>query len=108
MLAVANDTRCQVKMTNGEQPVFPSEQDGPGSYCSLLERGGIIYYPQSPVVLSESDLQLLLRQKQGDSAYHKNVSFRPASSELRGFASDEPAEVERFGAQYCRDFPSLP
>jgi hypothetical protein len=62
--------------------------------CSQLEAGQILYLEQLPFALPEVDRQFLLSQRQ-DARYHKNISYRPQEDKLRGFAAEQPAEVER-------------
>jgi hypothetical protein len=64
-------------------------------YCSELERGGILYFPNIPFAFPEADRQFLLSQKQSGFRHHKNVSYRPASDVLRGSSNDDPADTKR-------------
>jgi len=58
-------------------------------YCAELERGAILFFSQPPFVLPEQDVKFLLTLKPADSRLHKNISYRPESDVLRGFADDE-------------------
>ena len=62
--------------------------------CTQLEAGQILYLEQLPFALPDEDRQFLLSQRQ-DARYHKNISYRPQEDKLRGFAADQPAEVQR-------------
>ena len=53
-------------------------------WCEHLEAGSILFFPQSPIVLSDSDLQFLRGQQQTDSSLHKNIAYKPKSNELTG------------------------
>jgi 3-deoxy-D-manno-oct-2-ulosonic acid (Kdo) hydroxylase len=53
-------------------------------WCERLEAGSILFFPQSPIALSDSDLQFLRGQQQTDSSLHKNIAYKPKSNELTG------------------------
>lgn len=52
--------------------------------CRSLETGDILYFPNSPFPLSDDDRSFLIGQRQASSAFHKNVSYRPAEDRLKG------------------------
>jgi hypothetical protein len=54
------------------------------AWCEQLEAGCILFFPQSPIALSDSDLQFLRGQQQTDSSLHKNIAYKPKSNELTG------------------------
>jgi len=58
--------------------------------CGRLERGEILFFATTPFELPQQDREFLLAQKQADSRFHKNISYRPKNDEIRG--------VERKGA----------
>lgn len=58
--------------------------------CSRLERGEILFFAATPFELPAQDREFLLSQKQAESRFHKNISYRPKTDEIRG--------VERKGA----------
>jgi hypothetical protein len=53
-------------------------------WCERLEAGSILFFPQSPIALSDSDLQFLRGQQQTDSSLHKNIAYKPKADELTG------------------------
>ena len=74
-----------------------------------------------PFELTQEDREFLLSQKQAESRFHKNISYRPTSDALRGIANDSPDRghmqevmrryskqvvgfVMRFLAPYAKDF----
>lgn len=61
-------------------------------YCEKLEAGGILYFPGIPFDFPESDRAALLAKKQSGLRYHKNISYRPKTGELRGFTSTAPED----------------
>jgi hypothetical protein len=72
-------------------------------YCEQLEAGGILYFPAFPFDLPASDRTSLLAKKQTGLRYHKNMSFRPRTGEVRGFTPTSPeegAELRRIMANF--------
>jgi 3-deoxy-D-manno-oct-2-ulosonic acid (Kdo) hydroxylase len=63
--------------------------------CEQLEEGQILQFDHIPFELPEADRLFLLALQQGSSRFHKNISYRPRQDLLRGFSSDQPADVER-------------
>ncbi len=57
--------------------------------CEQLEAGEILLFRRPPFVLSEEHREFLLAHRAADSRLHKNVSYRPTTDVLRGFAGDE-------------------
>ncbi len=68
-----------------------------------LETGDILFFPQSPPLVSEADRAFLVTQKQVDASYHKNVSYRPREDRLKGVDQDDPAQRARVH-QIMRDY----
>src|ERR1700742_3037655 len=66
-------------------------------WCERLEGGSILFFPQSPIAIGDSDLQFLRGQQQSDSSLHKNIAYKPKADELSGVDSKtaNPAAVER-------------
>jgi hypothetical protein len=54
------------------------------AFCGQLEAGDILYFPQTPIRLPESDLSFLLGQQQIDSSLHKNIAYKPNTDVLSG------------------------
>ena len=85
-------------------------------YCEELERGAILSFPVPPFRLPAEDVKFLLGLKPADSRLHKNISYRPESDVLRGFAEDGnesrvhdimrryAAEVKRFVEQFLQPY----
>lgn len=69
-------------------------QAGSHDISDALERGGIVYFPESPVPLpSEADLDFL-RQKMPAMMKSKNVSYHPETGRIYGLDGDA-ADIER-------------
>ena len=66
-------------------------------WCTQLESGGILYFPETPVKIPDADLTFLLAQQQTSSSLHKNIAYKPDRDKLSGIdeKSAEPDEVAR-------------
>jgi hypothetical protein len=73
-------------------------------YRTILESGRILLFPRTPFLLSEEDRALLLRQRPGGSAYHKNIAYRPAEDRVTGSAGggEEARGLARVLREYSR------
>ncbi len=57
--------------------------------CEGLEAGRILLFRgATPFALPDDDRRFLLSVRQSQSAYHKNISYRPTSDQLRGHDGD--------------------
>jgi hypothetical protein len=63
--------------------------------CRELERGHIVFLPQSPIEIPGEDRELLLDRKQSSSAYHKNIAYRPLEDKVTGLDRNEVQEAEK-------------
>src|SRR6201996_2215654 len=68
------------QLTNNQPP---SEEQA-RAWCTQLEAGDILYFPQTPIEIAPSDLQFLLGQQQTDSSLHKNIAYKPNIDTLSG------------------------
>lgn len=75
--------------------VLPLATGDATKLCGDLEFGNILYFPQTPFVISNSDREVLLGQRQSSAAYHKNVAYRPAENRVTGLDKSESAEAEK-------------
>jgi 3-deoxy-D-manno-oct-2-ulosonic acid (Kdo) hydroxylase len=62
-------------------------------YCDQLEHGQVLLFSAVPFEFPEEDRKFLLSRPAAESRFHKNISYRPASGVLRGFA--DAADRER-------------
>jgi 3-deoxy-D-manno-oct-2-ulosonic acid (Kdo) hydroxylase len=53
-------------------------------YCDQLEHGKVLFSKAAPFDFPKADIDFLLSQKQTESRFHKNVSYRPAADRLKG------------------------
>lgn len=61
-------------------------------YCDQLERGQVLFFRRVPFDFPEDDRKFLLSRNASESRFHKNISYRPASEVLRGFADSSDRE----------------
>jgi len=54
------------------------------TWCTQLEAGDILYFPETPVRLRREDIAFLLGQQQTDSSLHKNIAYKPNIDKLSG------------------------
>jgi 3-deoxy-D-manno-oct-2-ulosonic acid (Kdo) hydroxylase len=66
--------------------------------CDELEAGNILYFPRTPFDFPEEDIQFLLTRKQTDTAFHKNIAYRPAVDRITGIEESSGPGVERLRA----------
>ena len=66
-------------------------------WCSKLEAGGILYFPETPVPIPAPDLDFLLGQQQTLSSLHKNIAYKPDRDKLSGLDEKQtnPGEFAR-------------
>jgi len=82
VLAITADTLVQG---------LPGSDAEARQWCSRLEAGAVLYFPQTPVQIPEEDLELLLRLRQTESSQHKNIAYKPNRDLLTGV--DEKAST---------------
>jgi hypothetical protein len=85
----------KVFMTDGTAAIsVNAEQANAETACQFLEKGGIIYFPQSPFLFNDQERDFLLNQKQAEADYHKNIAYRPKSNRVTGFSAPNEADKE--------------
>ncbi len=93
--ATTTKTEFIVCMTDGSKPVQGSQAPSPEAVCALLEKGGIVYFQQTPFDISLEDREFLLAQKQKEADYHKNIAYRPKENTVTGFAAKSQVDAQR-------------
>jgi hypothetical protein len=76
------------------------------AYCSQLESGDILFFPETPIDIPAADLSFLLGHDQVGGAYHKNIAYRPLADKITGFSAQDNAAAERLRGimqRYSRD-----
>jgi 3-deoxy-D-manno-oct-2-ulosonic acid (Kdo) hydroxylase len=64
------------------------------AWCTQLESGDILYFPQTPVPIPQNDVMFLLGQQQTDSSLHKNIAYKPKMDKLSGLDTKTNGAVE--------------
>lgn len=70
------------------------EQAGPDDLSDALERGSIVYFPQSPVPIPGDDDLVFIRRDLPKLLKLKNISYHPEAGKIRGLDSDDPEVAE--------------
>jgi 3-deoxy-D-manno-octulosonic acid hydroxylase-like protein len=63
--------------------------------CRKLEGGDILLFPETPFELTEPERQFLLRRRQTEAGYHKNIAYRPAADRVTGVARQNQEDEHR-------------
>ena len=53
-------------------------------WCQQLEEGNILFFPKTPIALSDEDVRFLLTLEQTSSGLHKNLAYKPAIDHVSG------------------------
>jgi hypothetical protein len=74
-------------------------------YCRELEAGKILFFAGVPFELPAEDREFLISQKQAESRFHKNISYRPHSDKLHGAGGDaeDRERLQRIMREYSRN-----
>jgi hypothetical protein len=73
--------------------------------CRALEEGHILLFRETPFAIAGEDLRFLLRQRQTEAGYHKNIAYRPGSNRVTGVArqqAEDARELKRVLRDYSR------
>ena len=73
--------------------------------CRALERGNILLFRETPFEIPAADREFLLRQRQTEAGYHKNIAYRPGSDRLTGVArghAEDARELKRVLREHSR------
>jgi hypothetical protein len=77
------------------------------TYCEQLESGKVLFFEGVPFDLPAAHRDFLLAQKQTDSAFHKNISYRPKQKKIRGLSGGSGEErlreiMEHYSSEVTR------
>jgi 3-deoxy-D-manno-oct-2-ulosonic acid (Kdo) hydroxylase len=67
----------------------------PDELSDSLERGSVVFFPESPVALPEAEDLTFFRQQLPKRLKLKNISFHPEDGKTRGLDGDDAEMVER-------------
>jgi hypothetical protein len=81
---------------------------GPGpardrEICRILEEGNILLFRETPFALPPGDREFLLRQRQTEAGYHKNIAYRPGGDRVTGVARQQAEDAEQL-KRVLRDY----
>jgi hypothetical protein len=81
---------------------------GPGpardrEVCRILEEGNILLFAETPFALRAGDREFLLRQRQTEAGYHKNIAYRPGGDRVTGVARQQAEDAEQL-KRVLRDY----
>jgi hypothetical protein len=94
--ATAKALNYTVFMTdgNGEIRVNGAESNAEVA-CQFLEKGGVIYFEETPFFISKPDREFLLSMKQNEADYTKNIAYRPAQDRVTGLSKGKAEDALR-------------
>ena len=72
----------------------PPSDEQARTWCSQLEAGEILYFPETPVPLEAGDVSFLLGQQQTGSSLHKNIAYKPNLDSVSGLDAHTTSAVE--------------
>src|SRR6202162_2823079 len=70
---------------------------------SVLEEGSILLFPSTPFALPDKDREFLLRQRQTEAGYHKNIAYRPGGDRVTGVARRQAGDAREL-RRVLRDY----
>ena len=73
------------------------------SLCRHLENGEILYFAKRPFLIPPQDIDFLLKLRQVDSRFRKNVAYKPAQGRVSGAATQSAEDRKRL-LQIMRGF----
>ncbi len=75
----------------------PTHSHPSHQWCRQLEEGNILFFPETPIDLSEDNLHFLRTLEQTSSGLHKNLAYKPAQDRVSGadVKGADPAATER-------------
>lgn len=62
----------------------PGARDHAQWACEQLERGHVLFFPQTPFPLPSSEQAFLLTLQQTGAGFHKNIAYRPETGRITG------------------------
>jgi hypothetical protein len=64
-------------------------------YCTELESGNILFFPEMPFLFPQDEIDFLLTQKQGGSKLRKNIAYKPQIDAITNHDTKDPVAAER-------------
>lgn len=73
----------------------PLDPDTVLGYCRELESGRIVLFAETPFEFPAEERSFLLKQRQSEAQFHKNVAYRPLQDRVTGAGEMKPEEARR-------------
>ncbi len=64
-------------------------------YCEALEEGNILFFPKTPFVFPQEEIDFLLLQRQGGSKARKNIAYKPQVDRITNHEAKDPVAAAR-------------
>ena len=64
-------------------------------YCTELEKGNLLFFPEVPFDFPKNEIEFLLAQKQGSSKTRKNIAYKPGLDRITNHETKDPLEAEK-------------
>ncbi len=64
-------------------------------YCKALESGNILFFPSTPFLFPQNEIDFLLTQRQGGSTARKNISYKPQIDRITNHDAKDPIAAEK-------------
>ena len=104
MQATAKSLSYTVFMTDGTGEIRVNGAESNAEVaCRFLEKGGVIYFEETPFFISKPDREFLLSIKQNAKDYTKNIAYRPAQDRVTGLSKGKAEDAARLH-QIMADF----
>lgn len=67
----------------------------PADNCTDLEDGRVLFFPRTPFEFPQEEQQFLIRLRSGETAFHKNIAYRPLQDKITGAGSLADGDLDR-------------
>jgi hypothetical protein len=93
IITIPQESLPQGSLSSGE----PTHNHPSDLWCRQLEEGNILFFPTTPITLSEEDVHFLRTLEQTSSGLHKNLAYKPMQDRVSGadMKGADPAAAER-------------
>jgi hypothetical protein len=85
--------------------IIDTNETSPFQCCTQLESGNILFFPHTPFLFPQEEIDFLLQQKQSASKSRKNIAYKPQIDKITNHDTTDAASAERLH-QILRDYSS--
>ncbi len=78
-----------------QDDLHQEHEDKDFRFCRELEKGNILFFPQTPFSFPKDEIDFLLNQRQGSSKSRKNIAYKPQLDKVTNHTSEGAEEMER-------------